>query len=329
MIYGHMQFFGIKSLVTPQYTGFDNTPQHDDYPANGVMAAEAVRQGGLVTYGHPLFTDQPNPFSGDLAAPSGAARELPVDAMLGYVQAVDLMSYNSDEPLSAELWYRLLNCGLRLAACAGTDALLDRSTDPLGGSRVYVKVDGPLNMQSWLDGLRRGRSFVTNGPMLQLSVNGHGLGDTVSLDRSGSVAVECTVESHVPVQKADVIVNGRVVHSRRLGAEPVAADVTVRRFKIEVPVERSGWIALRVTGPDHPELFDGPAWAHTSPVFIEVAGRPIPSAEDASYFVEWIDQLLRVVAARNRYSSAEKRQEVESMFREAQEKYRTMAASAP
>ena len=94
--------------------------------------------------------------------------------MLGVVHAVDLMSYNSDEPLSAELWYRLLNCGLRLSACVGTDALLDRSTDPLGGDRVYVKAIGPLTMRGWLDGLKAGRTFVTNGPIPTLEVGGKG-----------------------------------------------------------------------------------------------------------------------------------------------------------
>ena len=141
-IYGHMQFFGIRRLVEPQYTGFDGTPNRHDFPANYVMAAEAVRQGGVVTYGHPLFAGQPSPFDEGPAKASGAARELPIDAVLGVVHAVDLMSYNSDEGLSAGLWYRLLNCGLRLSACVGTDALLDRSTEPLGGDRVYVKVDG-------------------------------------------------------------------------------------------------------------------------------------------------------------------------------------------
>ena len=113
-IYGHMQFFGINKLVEPQYTGFDNTPNRHDFPANYVMAADAVRQGGVVTYGHPMFAGQPFPFDKDLAKASGAARELPIDAVLGVVHAVDLMSYNSDEDLSAELWYRLLNCGLKL-----------------------------------------------------------------------------------------------------------------------------------------------------------------------------------------------------------------------
>src|SRR4051794_16220906 len=197
-IYGHMQFFGISRLVEPQYTGFDGTPHRLDFPANHVMAAEAVRQGGLVTYGHPVFAGEPFPFGKDLTKASAAARELPIDAVLGVVHAVDLMSYNSDEDLSAELWYRLLNCGLKLSACVGTDALLDRSTEPLGGDRVYVKTDGPLTMRTWIEGLRNGRSFVTNGPIPALEVDGKSPGETCKLAAASKVRVAATVESYVP-----------------------------------------------------------------------------------------------------------------------------------
>ena len=209
-IYGHMQFFGIKKLVEPQYTGFDDTPNRLDFPANYVMAANAVEQGGVVTYGHPMFAGEAFPFDKDLAKASGAARELPIDAVLGVVHAIDLMSYNSDEDRSAELWYRLLNCGLKLTACVGTDALLDRSTEPLGGDRVYVKIIGPLTMQSWLDGLKGGRSFVTNGPMPSLEINGKGPGEMCELKAAGKVRVAAKVESYVPFNKIEVIVNGKV-----------------------------------------------------------------------------------------------------------------------
>ncbi len=214
-IYGHMQFFGINRLVEPQYTGFDGTPNHLDFPANHVMATEAVRQGGIVTYGHPIFPGQPYPFDKDPAKPTAAARELPIDAVLGVVHAVDLMSYNCDKDLSAGLWYRLLNCGLKLSACVGTDALLDQSTQPMGGDRVYVKTDGPLTMQSWLDGLKAGRSFVTNGPIPTLEVNGKGPGETCELPAAANVRVAVTVDSYVPFNKVDVIVNGKVADSRR------------------------------------------------------------------------------------------------------------------
>ncbi|HVX11576.1 MAG TPA: CehA/McbA family metallohydrolase [Pirellulales bacterium] len=323
-IYGHMQFFGINKLVEPQYTGFDDTPNHLDFPANHRMASAAVEQGGVVTYGHPMFVGQPFPFTDELTQPNAAARELPIDAVLGVVHAVDLMSYNSDEPLSAELWYRLLNCGLKLAACVGTDALLDRSTEPMGGDRVYVKSALPLTMQTWLEGLKEGRTFVTNGPILTLLVDGNGPGDTCKIAAAGKVRVAATVESHVPFDKVEVIVNGK------LAAEAVVApskteDVLVKRLDLELPVERSSWVALRVRGPDHPLVFDGPVWAHTSPVYVSVADQPIASREDAKYFVDWIERMLRVVIARNRYARVEDRRQVEVLFRKAQDEFRRMA----
>jgi hypothetical protein len=285
---------------------------------------DAVHQGGLVTYGHPIFAGQTFPFEKDPAKPSAAARELPIDAVLGIVHAVDLMSYNSDKDRSAELWYRLLNCGLKLSACVGTDALLDRSTDPLGGDRVYVKVIGPLTMQSWLDGLKSGRSLVTNGPIPTLEVNGMGLGETCELTTAGKVRVAATVESYVPVDRLEIIVNGTVAAHAEVAAGDQAA-ARVKRLEVELPLGRSSWVALRVRGGDHPSVFDGPAWAHTSPVFVQVAGQKIASREDAKYFADWIEQMLKVVAARNRYPSPENRQQVESLFRRAQNEFRKMA----
>ncbi|MDR3623378.1 MAG: CehA/McbA family metallohydrolase [Paludisphaera borealis] len=323
-IYGHMQFFGIKKLVEPQYTGFDDTPNRNDFPANHVMAAEAVRQGGVVTYGHPLFANQPFPFEKDLAQPSGAARELPIDAVLGVVHAVDLMSYNSDESQSVELWYRLLNCGLKLSACVGTDALLDRSAEPLGGDRVYVKTAGPLTMQSWLDGLKGGRSFVTNGPIPTLEVNGKGPGETCELAAAGNVRASVTVESYAPFSTIEVIVNGKVsAHDETPAGDE--AGLRVRRLDFELPIERSSWVALRVRGPNHHDVFDGAAWAHTSPVYVDVAGQRIVSRQDAEYFVDWTEKMLGVVAARNRFASVEDRRQVETLFRRARDEFRKRA----
>jgi hypothetical protein len=322
-IYGHMQFFGINRLVEPQYTGFDGTPHRLDFPANHVMAAEAVRQGGLVTYGHPLFAGEPFPFGKDPARASAAARELPIDAVLGVVHAIDLMSYNSDEDLSAEFWYRLLNCGLKLSACVGTDALLDRSTEPLGGERVYVKTAGPLTMQSWLDGLKSGRSFVTNGPIPTLEVNGKALGETCELTEAGNVHVAVKVESYVPFHKIEVIVNGEVAAHDEAAGDP--AGLRVRRLDMELPIGRSSWIALRVRGPESPLVFDGSVWAHTSPVYVKMAGKRIASRQDAEYFVAWIEQMLWVVDARNRFASVENRRQVESLFRRAQDEFRKLA----
>jgi TolB protein len=322
-IYGHMQFFGIHKFVEPQYTGFDNTPHQHDFPANYTMAKEACDQGGLVTYGHPMLQNAPDAFGTELTASNGAARELPIDVVHGVVQAMDIMSYNSDEELSAELWYRLLNCGLKISACVGTDALLDNSTDPLGGSRVYVKTSGAFTMASWLEGLKQGRTFVTNGPILGLTVNGQELGSTCQLESSGTVRVSAIVDSLVPVSSVELIVNGEVVKSLEPQVERVD-ELQHVQWETDVPVAASCWVALRVRGPDDPRVFDGPTWAHTSPVYVEVAGQKIASSEDAQYFVGWIEQMLRVVAVRNRYPSEADREQVQALFREAQDYYRAM-----
>lgn len=325
-IYGHMQFFGISKLIEPQYTGFDNTPQFNDFPANFVMAEQAIQQGGVVTYAHPMFKGQQWPFTEDLTGGNGAARELPIDAILNCVQAVDVMSYNSDEELSAELWYRLLNCGLKLSACVGTDALLDQSTEPLGGSRVYVKTNGQLTMKSWLEGLVAGRTFVTNGPIPLLEVEGVQPGATLCVV-GGKVRIAVNVESQVPFEHVEILVNGNVVYAERVLQNPETTTVHQHRFEKDILVERSSWIALRIRGVQHPHVFDGPVWAHTSPIYLLVDQLPISSPADAMYFVEWIDQMLRVVAARNRYASVADRQQVEARFLEAQTAFRHKAES--
>ena len=326
MIYGHMQFFGIKKLVEPQYTGFDNTPNHLDFPANYKMAAEAVRQGGLVTYGHPMFKGQGYPFDDDPSKSNAAARELPIDAILNVAQAIDLMSYNSDEDLSAQLWYRLLNCGLKLSACVGTDALLDRNTDPMGGSRVYVKLDEEFSMKSWLEGLAAGRSFVTNGPFALLKVNGKEPGDTV-YTKPGRVKVHMHVHSRIPYDEAEILVNGKVVDAAKLQTidDGKKKDGYIQSLHGSYNIEKSSWVALRVRGGGDDDVFDGPNWAHTSPVYVIVDEKPIRSADDAEYFVAWIDDLIRVVRVRNRYASKADRDQVIKLFRRAQEQFRARA----
>jgi hypothetical protein len=103
------------------------------------------------------------------------------------------------------------------------------------------------------------------------------------------------------------------------------AGLRVRRLDVELPIGRSSWIALRVRGPESPLVFDGPVWAHTSPVYVKMAGKRIASQQDAEYFVAWIEQMLRVVDARNRFASVENRRQVESLFRRAQDEFRKLA----
>ena len=74
-------------------------------------------------------------------------------------------------------------------------------------------------------------------------------------------------------------------------------------LEFQVPVQRSGWIALRVGGPRQDEQPAGAVFAHTSAVYVQVAGQPIDAKKDAEYFAAWIDRLRGDIRMRNRVPS--------------------------
>src|SRR4029450_2024285 len=118
---------------------------------------------------------------------------------------------------SVRLWYRLLNCGFRLPATAGTDVFLNRIGSNLpGGDRVYIHLDGPLTYESWIASLKAGRSFVTSGPMLEFTVNGSEPGNGLKLGQKPTVRVKAKARSQFPLTRAEVVHNGRVVATAAL-----------------------------------------------------------------------------------------------------------------
>ena len=85
---------------------------------------------------------------------------MPVDAALGLVDYYEVLGF-ADHRASAAVWYRLLNCGLRIAAAGGTDAMTNYASlrGPVGLNRTYVRIaDRPAGAaarrDAWLAGLR-------------------------------------------------------------------------------------------------------------------------------------------------------------------------------
>jgi hypothetical protein len=287
--------------VEPLYTGTPRTPFPDDYPPNYNQAKAARAQGGAVTYAHPGYSAAIDNFS---------ARELPVDLALGEVDAMDVMSNNPEE-FAMENWYRLLNCGFRLAISAGTDSFTNVADHYVpGGHRVYVHT-GALTYDKWIAGYKQGRSFATNGPMIFLKVNGKEPGDEISLP-AGRHRLRVSVEMQSPVSKEDrleLIVNGQ--------ARPVSK---------EIEIDRGSWIAARVMGPWRRSILnDTAAFAHTSPVYVRVGGQLARSPADARFWAEWIDQVIARTIARGGLKDEAKRAEVAALFRKAQAIYAEQA----
>ena len=313
--WGHMTLVNLTQLVEPIFTGFKDTTNPWDIPTNSDIADRTHLQKGLVNYTH----GAQNPDDPYLGAYTG--KSIPVDVALGKIDTIDL---NASYAGTVPLWYRLLNCGFRLPGSAGTDCFLNRIRSQLpGASRVYVKTDGQFTYQAWIDGLRAGRSVVTNGPMLEIEVENTAPGGTVHLAAARDVRIIAKASSQFPLEKVEVVYNGKVIASGDLAEGKLSAGIDT-----QINLPRSGWISLRALGPSHPDHSGGLLEAHASPVYVEVAGKPAASREDAEYFLKWIERLSLALRLRDRVPSSELKQHVEKQLEAAREVYIRIAKNA-
>jgi hypothetical protein len=307
--YGHMCFLGLIKLVEPFYNGFRDTPHADDYPANFPLAQQVFDQGGAVSYAHPGY---------EANFERASIKELPVDLALGQQTAMDVLS-NNFETATTELWYRLLNCGFRVAISAGTDSFTNVADHYIaGGGRVYVHVGPRFDYAGWLKAYREGRSFASNGAVIQMRVNDKSPGDEIKLTSTGELTVRATVQTQTPLDSVDLIVNGRSVHS-----EPVMGKSTIE-IKRKLSLQESSWIAVRALGPSHRLILnDAGAFAHTSPVYVTVGERPVRIAQDVRFYREWVESLIDRAEKRGRFKTEGQKAEVLGLFRKALEFYKS------
>jgi TolB protein len=282
-LWGHMGLLGLtENLLLPDYSAYVNTAAASPAPLNATVSDLARAQGGIVGYVHP-FDTVPDP------ATEATMNELPVDVALGKVDYYEVVGF-SDHLSTAKVWYRLLNCGFRVPAGAGTDAMTNYASlrGPVGMCRVFVKTDGSRDRARWLGGIKAGRTFATNGPLVELSLDGKGPGDEIVLGEGGrELEARVRVRSFVPVDKVEIVRNGEVVATLPLAAGGTECDATVK-----VKATESGWYTLRAWSErSRPQVLDLYPFGTTSPIYVTVGGKAVRSRADAEYFLAWIDKL--------------------------------------
>jgi hypothetical protein len=310
--WGHRGLLNLKDhLLLPGYAGYPNTGASSLYPMNADVYDMAHDQGALVGAVHP-FDEVPDPFA---TPPQHLTDELPIDVALGKVDYMEVLGF-SDHRSTASVWYRLLNLGFRIPAGAGTDAMTDYASlrGPVGLNRVYAWVPGwPLNIELWFDALKKGRTFETNGPLLEFSLGRKRIGDELQFDApEQSVAFTAKLRSIVPVDHLEIVCNGRIIQTLQLDAARDSADI-----KSTLPLKESGWCVLRASTDqaEYPVL-DNYVYATTSPVYVTIAGKLPRSPDDAKYFIAWID---RVIDSTSRYPDWNSSSEKEYVMKKLQE----------
>jgi TolB protein len=316
--WGHLGLLNLtQHFILPGYAAYPNTAAASLYPANANVADMAHEQGALVGYVHP-FDSVPDPGKDE-----SLTAELPVDVALGRVDYIEVVGF-SDHKSTAEVWYKLLNCGFRLPTAAGTDFMGNYASlrGPVGLNRVYAEVKpSPLKIEPWLASIKAGRTFATNGPLLRFSLGGHGIGGEVKLEKQQEVRFSAEMNSVVPVDHLQIVCNGKVARELAMNSERRAAHVDGA-----IALDASGWCVLRAFSDksEYP-ILDLYPYATTSPVYVSVMGTAVHDAAAAAYFVAWIDRLIAAARSNTSWNTEAERESVMGMLQEARGKYAKMA----
>lgn len=288
--YGHVMFLDINRLVKPVSLGPGITGGGNDDQSLLAGMDDARTQGGTVLWCHNT--------SGFEAVPA---------ALAGRFDALNIYD-GSRSGTYEERYYLLLNLGLRLPISTGTDWFL------YDFSRVYARVDERLSIKSWLAALKAGRCVSTNGPLLTLTVDGRPTGDVLNLDQPRTVRVEATGLGRHHFERLQLVHNGKVVQTQP--AEKQNAGYSARLVR-EVRIDEPSWFAVRIDAQTKNE-FDRKLYAHSSPVYVDLAGKRVFDVESARTLQRQMEEARDAIGTRGRFSTPAARDRVLALYMQAE-----------
>jgi hypothetical protein len=214
-----------------------------------------------------------------------------------------------------EIYYHILNCGLRLPPSAGSASGV--LPNPVGYNRVYVHVARDFSHAKWWEGLRAGQSFVTNGPLLLVRAGGRLPGHVFTAAKGKPVTIDVKAEvlGRERVRSLEVVINGKVAHKIPRANWEKTGSVATLRFRT------SGWFLVRAIA-DQPHTF---RFASTAPFYVEIGPdtRRVSKAS-ARYFLDWV----RERAKRVKLKDADQRREVLKYHTRAEKFWQDRVAKA-
>ncbi len=284
--YGHVMLLGLKELVQPVSIGAGIAKMPPDSPPIALGLENAHQQDGTAIWCHNNwgFEDVPNWLAGRLDAQNifdGGSHG-------GY----------------ADSFYHYLNAGLKVPFSTGTDWFMDDF------ARVYAEVNGELTPESWLAALRAGRSFITNGPLLELKVSNVRVGDTLDLSQSGEVTVTASAIGRGNFEVLEIVQNGQVVASESSKLVHGHFEATLRK---PINIAEPGWLAARITTANKNE-YGRTLFGHTSAVYVTLQGRSIRRAADVAWLRHEVETARATIVEKAQFDTAEQRQKVLGLY---------------
>jgi hypothetical protein len=294
-----------------------------EYPSPLKFVAEARRHKGVwIDIEKPFWWDMPAWVASGQVDSIGLAnnhmcrREMSETEAWGKPRAVKRLPAPLGNGFwSQEIYYHLLNCGIRLPPSAGSASGV--LPNPVGYNRVYVYVEKDFDYARWWQGLREGRSFVTNGPLLRVRAAGQLPGHVFSRPEGKviRVGVQVKLSSRDPIRRLEIVKNGRV--ERRVPFDEWSRTGSLGTLKFRT----SGWFLVRVIA-ENKKTF---RFASTAPYFVEIGKtRRRISKTSARFFMNWVKERV----SRVKLEDPAQRREVLRYHARAEDFWQALAAKA-
>lgn len=235
----------------------------DHYLLYDQVFAKTHEQGGVTGYAHVMDRVDASTLHA-LGYRTGLALDMP----FGLVDVIEVLQAAQE---STNAWFEYLNLGYKLQPSAGTDCCAGLSTpyaDLPGSVRSYVRVDGALTTQAWFDGLKQGRTFVTNGPMLDFSVNGREMGSHLQLKKGDKLTISAAASMNPDVdrlRRLELVEQGAVIKTvaSQQGSEEL-------RLELQLEAKHGTWFVLKAYGRQ--DGFQRNVVAMSAPIYVAVDG---------------------------------------------------------
>jgi len=247
---------------------------------------ESARQGGISGFAHMGWRaagDSQNTSNNNAGQMN---RGLAMLAPTGLVNFIEVLQKGR---LLNDGWYRLLNLGYRINPAAGSDWPY---SDFPGVVRNYVKLDGPLNLDNWFESFRAGHTYVTNGPFLDFTINGKGMGEELRVKKGTKLDIVAATQLNPDADSLDrmeLVILGDV-------AETVPSQGKDRiALRKQMTAEHSMWVALRSFGGRQAD--SNTTIAHSAPIYVVVDDEPTWKREAVPAIVAEIrDRLQKILS---------------------------------
>jgi hypothetical protein len=299
---------------------FLNTPEPvhanmtDLSPLDVEFCRWAKKQGGFVDGEKPIWKNVPVNVAFGMLDTIGVVNNHfhPHDVQ---IRAEEYGSMERDRPVyntiagfaqwMMDLYYSFLNCGFRIPVSAGSASGVMASWP--GYERVYVHLDGPFSYQGWFEGLKAGRGIATNGPLLEVFVNGKPPGAEFAWKRPKSMRARIVIDVHsqAELDRVEIVFNGEVLRSFP------GHNKSEFKTALDLAITQPGWLAVRCFEPVTSTI----RYAHTSPFyFLENGKLPVKKSE-AERWANYLHALAATVDD----------EKARAIFRQAEEIYRRLA----